>query len=52
MRVVLQRSKTNDRCLPPRRHLPAPHGDVAIDRVQLHRAAAPPGAFRGDQLGA
>lgn len=36
----------------PCRHLRSPHGDVAIHRVQLHREAAPPSAFGGDDLGA
>jgi len=41
-----------DHRLSPRCHLPPPHGHVAIDRVQFHGAGAPPGAFRGDRLGA
>jgi len=39
-------------CLPPRRHLPPPHRDVAIDRVQFHRETAPPSALGCNNLGA
>jgi hypothetical protein len=38
-------SSHQSHCRTPRRHLPAPHGQVAIDRVQLHPEASPPSAF-------
>jgi hypothetical protein len=40
------------RSFPPRRHLPPPHGHVAIGRVQFHRETPPPSALGGDDLGA